>query len=93
MIISACPDGWEWKPEFSTCYYLGTNLVTWTEANELCMALDPEATLTSIHSQAENDYVSSLRGDGRAWLGGTKDEEGTWRWVNISELTTHPSLF
>ena len=57
------------------------------------MALDPEATLTSIHSQAENDYVTSLRGDGRAWLGGTKDEEGIWRWVNLSELTTHQSLF
>ena len=86
MLISACPNGWEWRADFSKCYiYRDDLLMTWNEANEMCMTLDPdgEATLTSVDSQEENDYIFSLI-DFWIWLGGTDEaEEGMWRWVNL----------
>ena len=85
MILSAdCPDGWDLKPEFGKCYYGIYGSMTWSEANERCAALDPDnkATLTSVRSQEENDYILFLI-DRTSWIGGTdKDEEGVWRWVN-----------
>ena len=55
--------------------------MNWSEANNMCTALDPDkvATLTSIRSQAENNYVFSLLSLG-AWVGGTdEDVEDVWR--------------
>ena len=82
VIISACPDGWEVKPELGKCYYYIDNFLTWSEANLACKALDPDgvATLTSIRSQAENYYVFSLISYLSIWLSGTDFlEEGVWR--------------
>ena len=87
MILSAvCPNGWTQKSEFSKCYYyLNDEMRNWKTANEKCRALDPdgEATLTSVQSQEENDYVKAFGGnefDASVWIGGTdKAEEGTWR--------------
>ena len=45
----------------------------WTEANEMWAALDPEATLTSIRSQEENDYIPSLNSG--SWIDGTEMHE------------------
>ena len=94
MILSAdCPDGWEVKPEFGKCYHYIEEPMTWSEANERCAALDPDnkATLTSVQSQEENNYILSLTDIG-PWLGGTdKDEEGVWRWVN-SNITLSKSI-
>ena len=48
----------------------------------MCAALDPDgvATLTSVRSQEENDYVFSLIYYVNLWLGGTDEaEEGVWR--------------
>ena len=71
------------KLEFGKCYHSITNAtnMNWNEAYERCMALDPDgvATLTSIRSQAENDYVFSLI-EQPSWLSGTDYlEEGVWR--------------
>ena len=56
----------------------------WNDANEACMALDGKATLTSVQSQEENDYLQSLFED-FVWTGGSDAaEEGVWRWVNYS---------
>ena len=73
-----------WNPDFSKCYFYMDELIpwTWNEANERCAALDPDnkATLTSIRSQDENDYIFSLIAGGDPWIGGTDTlEEGVWR--------------
>ena len=88
MFITACPDDlWYWKPEFSKCYYI-TGYKTWADANEFCISLDPEAAVTSIRSQEENDYIQSLIQSFEndfPWLGGSDEtEEGVFRWVNLS---------
>ena len=86
LILSACPDGWTAKSEFSKCYYyLNDTKRTWNESNERCAAIDPdsEATLVSVRSQEENDFVLSLI-SAYSWIGGTDEAaEGVWRWVNL----------
>ena len=70
-----------WNPDFTKCYYFIEEPLTWSEAVEMCAALDPDgvATLTSIRSQAENDYVFSLISR-YTWIGGNdKTVEGVWR--------------
>ena len=60
--------------------------LNWSEANEMCGLLDPDgvSTLTSIHSQEENEYIWSFFPH-YGWLGGTdKAEEGVWRCVNFN---------
>ena len=55
--------------------------MTWSEANEACMVLDPDgqATLTSVQSSDENDYIYSLLSTS-SWIGGTDEAvEGVWR--------------
>ena len=57
------------------------------------MELDPEATLTSIQSQEENDYIQSLLVSYYSWIGGSDEaEEGVWRWVNLSVLSNNHLL-
>ena len=84
VILSVCPDGWEWKSEFGKWYcYLNDTKRTWNDAKERCAAIDPDgvATLTSVISQEENDFVQSLMSD-FSWIGGTDEAvEGVWRWV------------
>ena len=82
MILSAdCPGGWKCEQDLGKCYCFIADYMNWSEANDMCAALDPDgvATLTSVRSQAENDFVFSLIND-FAWLGGSdEDVEGVWR--------------
>ena len=85
VISAICPEGWEGKPDFSRCYYLLTVGGNWSEANVACMGLDTGATLTSIHSGDENDYIVSILGGNSVWIGGTDGaEEGIWRCVKLN---------
>jgi hypothetical protein len=63
--IDNCPDGWE---EFEDhCYQYRTKNVTWSEANADCILSGGH--LSSIHSQAENDFISNFTGFNYIWLG------------------------
>ena len=82
VIISACPDAWDVNLDLGKCYYYIDEGMTWSKANDMCAALDPDgvATLTSIRSQAENDYVFSFIDGSQFWIGGTdEDVEDEWR--------------
>ena len=74
------------KSEFGKWYcYLNDAKRNWNEAKERCAATEPDgvATLTSIHSQEENNFVQSLIDDSY-WIGGTDEiVEGLWRGVNL----------
>merc|ERR1719500_2465686 len=57
--ISNCEPGF--KPWRGKCYMNVEFTQTWQGANELCIsASSGRATLTSIHSQEENEHVYSL---------------------------------
>ena len=63
--------------------------MTWNEANEQCLALDPDskATLTSVRSQEEDNFIlENVMSDTLLyWIGGTAEcPEGIWRWVNLN---------
>ena len=60
----------------------------------MCTALDPdgEATLTSVRSQEENDFITVLGYNG--WIGGTdQDEEGIWRCVYQIGVSSYGKAF
>ena len=87
MVISVCPGDWQCNSDFGKCYCFLEGNTGWHEANEMCKELDPKATLTSIGSQQENDYISSMTCT--VWIGGTDEvEEGIWRLVNLCKLET-----
>ena len=90
MSLSDCPDGWARNPVVGKCYHYINERLSWSAANERCASLDPEggvATLASVRSREENEFIMSLVGDVSGhhggWIGGTDEaEEGVWRWVN-----------
>ena len=64
---------------------------TWRDAILWCGDRDPDgvATLASVNSQEENDYIFSLIDD-VVWLGGTDEaEEGVWRWGEFMQTHVH----
>ena len=90
MSLSACPDGWARNPDLGKCYHYINERLSWSAANERCAALDPEggaATLASVRSREENEFILSLvggdvSGHHGGGIGGTDEaEEGVWRWV------------
>ncbi len=63
--IDSCPDGWE---EFEdNCYQYRTNKEDWSVSNIDCTSSGGH--LTSIHSQAENDFVARFTEYPGIWLG------------------------
>ncbi len=64
-----------------SCYYLGTDLVTWSTARTSCQTRGPGWDLATIRSQAEHDFVMNLL-EVETAIGATDaDVDGTWRWV------------
>jgi hypothetical protein len=64
-----CPSGWI---EFeSHCYQFRPNSQNWSRAHSDCM--DAGGNLASVHSQAENDFISDLCGSQSIWLGSSDE--------------------
>ena len=85
--LLACQDGW--SSFNNNCYRLFTaELLSWDEGSKLCNLND--ATLASIHSKEENDFVATVTGpDTGGWIGGRRN--GTWPdpnfyWTDKSEF-------
>ena len=83
IFYSACRN-WMCQQDFGKCYRCSCDIysLSWNEAKARCAAIDPNglATLASVRSQREHDYIVSIGGGG--WIGGTdKAAEGVWRWV------------
>ncbi|KAM4724964.1 uncharacterized protein FYW61_013240 [Anableps anableps] len=83
-----CPDGWT---RFgSSCYFKSKETKTWSESRKHCQGRG--ADLVIINSEAEQDFVSQLNGNGESWIGlQTTWIEGKntydWQWVDGSPLT------
>ncbi|CAL1612102.1 unnamed protein product [Knipowitschia caucasica] len=72
---------------FSESVYLGsTTERNWSESRQFCQ--DQGADLVIITSVQEKDFISSIYKD-RRWIGlSDLQEEGVWRWVDGTKLTT-----
>ena len=45
---------------FNGCYYVGTDEMTWSNANKFCISLHPNSHLVAINSDAKQTAVSEL---------------------------------
>uniref|UniRef100_A0AAZ3RX91 C-type lectin domain-containing protein n=1 Tax=Oncorhynchus tshawytscha TaxID=74940 RepID=A0AAZ3RX91_ONCTS len=78
-----CPEGWQ-KFE-SSWYFLSTETKTWKESRQDC--LERGADLVIIDGRNEQPFLFNLKK--RVWIGLTdSDNEGTWKWVDGTPLTT-----
>ena len=91
-----CPRDWEWRPELQKCYYIIEEKSTWDDANAKCGNLSANASLTSIGSEKENNYIASLvhiindaAGGGHhyPWVGGKFTATRELYWVDGSSVT------
>ena len=68
----------------------------WNNAIRHCRdSSEGKATLASIHSQEENNYIESLFDykDGlNAWIGGYVNSDGNWAWIDGSAWTGYTNF-
>ncbi|XP_068932327.1 C-type mannose receptor 2 isoform X1 [Petaurus breviceps papuanus] len=81
-----CRKGWTWHSP--SCYWLGEDYVTYSEARRLCM--DQGANLVTITNRFEQAYVSSLiySWDGKYFWTALQDINGTgsFHWLSGDEV-------
>ena len=68
-------------------YRLYAETLSWREAEETCQKLGGH--LASVHSKAENEFLSGLRQSRIVWLGATDNDKGKvgkWGWTDGSEF-------
>ncbi|XP_032061106.1 C-type lectin domain family 2 member B-like [Aythya fuligula] len=64
----------------SKCYYFSENESNWKTSLEKCKAM--EASLTSIDSQEELNFIKRYKGPANHWFGLHEEDNGQLRWTN-----------
>ncbi|XP_047460875.1 CD209 antigen-like protein A [Mugil cephalus] len=79
----------EWKRFRCSCYYISTEMKTWTDSREDCQKRG--ADLVIINNKEEQEYVSKINEHGDSWIGlesvKTKDWGRTWSWTWLDRST------
>merc|ERR1719347_480411 len=79
-VCSDCPSGWSAHGFY--CYKLFHETKTWKDAEDDC-STNHLGHLASVHSEAENNFISNLWSADGVWLGATDFvNEGTWAWTD-----------
>uniref|UniRef100_A0A8B9T3F4 C-type lectin domain-containing protein n=1 Tax=Anas platyrhynchos TaxID=8839 RepID=A0A8B9T3F4_ANAPL len=73
-----CPP--KWIGFQSKCYYFSKNESNWKTSLENCKTM--EASLTSIDSQEELDFIKRYKGQANHWFGLHDEGNSQWRWTN-----------
>ncbi|XP_065420233.1 C-type lectin domain family 2 member E-like isoform X1 [Chrysemys picta bellii] len=79
-VTAACPDGWVGYQ--GKCYYFSETEGNWNNSQSHCSSLN--ASLTSIDSLPELDFMQRYRGIPYHWIGLHREQgEGQpWKWTN-----------
>ncbi|XP_039397305.1 C-type lectin domain family 4 member F-like isoform X2 [Mauremys reevesii] len=79
-----------WRFYSGNLYYFSQEGKSWDEAEQFCVSQDSH--LTSVSSQAEQEFLSKeTRGEAH-WIGLTdRETEGSWRWVDGTEYRADAS--
>ncbi|ROI60065.1 C-type lectin domain family 17, member A [Anabarilius grahami] len=76
-----------WTRYESSYYYVSSEVKSWTESRRYCT--ERGADLIIINNKEEQDFFKRISGGPAVWIGLTdSDEEGTWKWVDGSTLTS-----
>ncbi|XP_050977782.1 C-type lectin domain family 4 member M [Labeo rohita] len=71
----------------SSIYFISSEKKTWTENRRYCT--ERGADLIIINNKEEQDLVNKMSAGADVWIGlSDNDEEGTWKWVDGSTLTS-----
>uniref|UniRef100_A0A673KBC9 C-type lectin domain-containing protein n=1 Tax=Sinocyclocheilus rhinocerous TaxID=307959 RepID=A0A673KBC9_9TELE len=77
----------EWIYYQFSFYYMSNKTKNWTESRQDCKKKG--ADLIIINNREEQDFVTKITDKRDFWIGVTdSDEEGNWKWVDGSTLTT-----
>jgi len=70
-----------WEPEGILCYKFFDEKKTWEEAQKSCRKQD--TVLATVKDQELNNFVTSLAGGARFWIGGKRSCDGCqdWKWT------------
>ncbi|XP_044874136.1 C-type lectin domain family 4 member F-like isoform X2 [Mauremys mutica] len=79
-----------WKFYGGNLYYFSQERKSWDEAERFCVSQDSH--LTSVSSQAEQEFLSSKTQGEAHWIGLTdRETEGSWRWADGTEYRADAS--
>ncbi|XP_044047667.1 uncharacterized protein LOC122874120 [Siniperca chuatsi] len=74
----------DWRKFGTSCYYISTEEKTWEESRKECQRKGADLV---VNSEEEQKFVIEF--NKRVWIGLTdQDEEGVWKWVDGTTLTT-----
>ncbi|XP_056592619.1 C-type lectin domain family 4 member M-like isoform X2 [Triplophysa dalaica] len=80
-----CTDGWIYY-KFSL-YFISSEKKNWTESRRYCR--ERGADLIIINNKEEQDFIEKKTCKERFWIGlSDSDEEGRWKWVDGSAMTS-----
>ncbi|KAM9142551.1 C-type lectin domain family 4 member K-like [Pangshura tecta] len=90
-----CSDVWTklsrgWRFYGGNLYYFSQERKSWDEAERFCVSQDSH--LTSVSSQAEQEFLSKEAQGDAHWIGLTdRQTEGSWRWADGTEYRADAS--
>ncbi|XP_039397302.1 C-type lectin domain family 4 member K-like isoform X2 [Mauremys reevesii] len=87
-MLKKLPRGWRFYG--GNLYYFSKGKKSWDKAEQFCMSWNSH--LTSVSSQAEQEFLSSETQGEAHWIGLTNQEtESSWRWADGTEYRADAS--